>query len=299
MRADTPAVTGLAGACDCHLHVFGPAEQYPAAVEEARIPRGANLESYLGLAGSQGLERLVLVQPSGFGTNNDCLLDALRRLGPSRARGVVMVDEGEVSVERLQEWRSLGVRALRINGFRPDARHHVARADPAELLPTDAIAARIRAQAALAEALGFSLDLLVTGPVLLELLPTLAGLAVPFSVAHLGMFPAEKGPHDPGFARLLEFAAAPPRRCFVKATGSYRLAADPRASSVREMVRALLDTAPDRVIWGSDHPYLGFPDLDRALPFELAAAWLPGEHRHRVLVDNPRALYGFPELSGR
>lgn len=281
------------GASDCHLHVFGPVDRYPAAVEESRIPRGATLDDYLALAAGRGVERVVLVQPSGFGTDNRCLLDALTRIGLSRGRGVVMLDGSEEPPGSLEEWRQLGVRGLRINCFRPDAGRHAVPADPNDMLPLAALESTIRQQAAVAKDLGFSLDLLVTGSALLQLLPTLVDVGVPFTVAHLGMFPAEDGPDAPGFTRFLDFVAAPPRLCWVKATGPYRLSPHPGSTAVRDMMTAVLEVAPDRLIWGSDYPYLGFGDVDASLPFDLAETWFTGDQLRRVLVDNPACLYGF------
>jgi predicted TIM-barrel fold metal-dependent hydrolase len=77
------------GACDCHMHIFGPAERYPAAATRTYTPRLASLADYSKMAATIGLERVVFVQPSVYGTDNRCLLDAVKQVGPS-ARGVIV-----------------------------------------------------------------------------------------------------------------------------------------------------------------------------------------------------------------
>ncbi len=75
------------GACDCHVHVFGPAARYPLAPDRAYTPPEASLEDLLRTEEKLGMQRMVLVQPSVYGADNSCMLDALKALG-SRARGV-------------------------------------------------------------------------------------------------------------------------------------------------------------------------------------------------------------------
>src|SRR5262249_4628718 len=91
-----PAFRAPALACDAHFHVFGPAERYPhGGVNEALryVPPLAPLSDYLALAAHLGFERYVLVQPSAYGRDNTCMLDAMREIGIARCRGIVDVDE--------------------------------------------------------------------------------------------------------------------------------------------------------------------------------------------------------------
>jgi len=82
----------MRGACDCHTHVFGPAARYPFSPDRAYTPPDASVEQLVALHDSLGIERVVIVQPSPYGTDNSCTLDATRRLG-DRARAVVVVDD--------------------------------------------------------------------------------------------------------------------------------------------------------------------------------------------------------------
>ena len=85
------------------------------------------------------------------------------------------------------------------------------------------------------------------------------------------------------------------RRCWVKLTGIYRMSTAPNFQDVAPMARALIETSPDRLIWGSDFPHLSFEDKVGSIQlFNLLGKWAPDETtRKQILVDNPAKLYGF------
>ena len=90
--------------CDSHFHVFGPAERYPHA-------------------GGLGVQKYVFVQPSSYGRDNACMLDAMREIGPAKCRGIVDIDE-DASDAALERLHAAGVRGVRVNvnPIKPDAR---------------------------------------------------------------------------------------------------------------------------------------------------------------------------------
>src|ERR1700752_946003 len=100
-------------ACDAHFHVFGPAERYPYGPDLRSPPPLAPLEDMLALAKKLGIERFVFVQPSAYGRDNRCMLDAMAALGAS-CRGIVDLDENAPDAE-LERLHALGVRGVRIN----------------------------------------------------------------------------------------------------------------------------------------------------------------------------------------
>ena len=102
-----------AGSCDCHTHVFGPTERYPLAADRQYTPGQARLEDMLRLHDQLGIERVVIVHPSPYGSDNSCTLDALLALG-ERGRGVAVIDE-KTSDAQLQAMHDAGVRGVRIN----------------------------------------------------------------------------------------------------------------------------------------------------------------------------------------
>jgi predicted TIM-barrel fold metal-dependent hydrolase len=107
------------------------------------------------------------------------------------------------------------------------------------------------------------------------------------------MFLAREGPRQPGFAEMIELAKH--GRCWLKLTGPYRFAEAPDFTGSAEMVRALTESVPGRLIWGTDHPHLSFADkVGSVRLFNLLGEWIPDEvTRRKVLVDNPAKLFGF------
>src|SRR3954447_19675357 len=101
------------GACDCHVHVFGNPAQFPFAEKRVSTPPLASVEQLLELQRDLHLERVVVVQPSVYGADNACTLDAVRRMG-QRARAVVVIGE-QTSRGELQEMHGVGARGVRLN----------------------------------------------------------------------------------------------------------------------------------------------------------------------------------------
>jgi 2-pyrone-4,6-dicarboxylate lactonase len=236
------------------------------------------------------------VQPSLYGEDNGCLLDALREAGADRARGVVMMDDAPAADGKLERWHTLGVRGIRIICFPP---HHAVHSVRSPMHPepgwADEVRPRIERRAALARELGWHLDLLAPGWLVCELLPTLRALPVDFALAHLGMFPAAEGPGQPGFKALLDLLADGSGRCWVKLTGPYRISQQEGFTDVEPMASAALAVAPERVLWGSDYPHLSWADrVSTADMADLLHRLVPdAADRTRVLVHNPALLYGF------
>jgi predicted TIM-barrel fold metal-dependent hydrolase len=271
--------------CDCHFHVFGPAGRYPHNQADLRYaPPTAPVEDFLALAKKLGIERFVFVQPSAYGRDNRCMLDAMREAG-TNCRGIVDIDESasDAEIERLD---ALGVRGVRLNlspirpfetGFAP------------KLLP------RIERLAGRCAEIGWQLDFLTPGWLTAELMPTLAKLKLDFTLAHFGMFLAKDGVRQAGFQQLLELLRRGERHCWVKLTGVYRMSVAEGFADAAPMARALIEAAPDRVIWGSDYPHLSFAEKVGSVElWNLLGKWAPDEAtRRRILADNPQRLFKF------
>src|ERR1700749_3383993 len=104
------------GACDAHMHVFGPADKYPCVAHPHYTLPDGKLEHYLRVMPALGIERFIIVQPSFYGTDNSCLLDNLAVAGDS-ARGVATLD-ANVSAAELERFHAIGVRAVRLDIFK-------------------------------------------------------------------------------------------------------------------------------------------------------------------------------------
>ncbi|MFZ2737984.1 MAG: amidohydrolase family protein [Burkholderiaceae bacterium] len=280
LRLRAPAL-----ACDAHFHVFGPAEQYAYEANLRYKPPLAPLSDYLELAKLMGFERFVFVQPSAYGRDNRCMLDAMAQVGTERCRGIVDVHE-DVSDAELELLHGLGVRGIRIN------------VSPVQAFAADlgqSMLPRILKLDGRCAELGWHLDFLLPGWLTQEMLPTFAKLKVNYSLAHMGMFLAQQGPEQVGFKALLDLLRHGNGHCWVKFTGTYRMATAPHYQDAAAMAQALIAAAPDRLIWGSDYPHLSFADqVGSAQLFNLLADWTPDPAvRHKILVDNPKNLFGF------
>jgi predicted TIM-barrel fold metal-dependent hydrolase len=281
-----PAFAAPPNACDAHFHVFGPAEQYAYGTDIRYKPPYEPVERYLRLARRLGFERYVFVQPSAYGFDNSCMLDAMRHLDPAIRRGIIDLDETTTSDKELSDLDSLGVRGIRVN-ISPIRKPEAGLA--ASMRPRILRLARICAERA------WHLDFLTPGWLVSELMPTLYDLPVEFSVAHMGLFPAKNSPKQPGFQSFLDLVDDGSKRCWVKLTGIYRFSTAPDFSDVKPMAQALIERVPDQLIWGSDFPHLSFHDRVGTIQlYNLLAEWAPDpKTRQRILADNPARLFGF------
>jgi 2-pyrone-4,6-dicarboxylate lactonase len=280
-----PAFRAPPLACDAHFHVFGPVQRYPARDPKIRykIPT-APLQDYLKLAQRLGIERFVFVQPSAYLRDNECMLDAMKEMG-ARCRGIVDLDEHAPDAE-LARLDAIGVRGVRIN---------VSPIHPPEAGLLQRLLPRVQRLEARCTEIGWHLDFLLPGWLTAEMLPVLAKLRVDHSLAHMGMFVAKDGPRQPEFVKLLDLLKQGSGRCWIKFTGTYRMSQAPGFADVLPMARAIIEAAPDRIIWGSDYPHLSFADKVGSVQlFNLLGDWAPEEAvRHKILVDNPARLFGF------
>jgi 2-pyrone-4,6-dicarboxylate lactonase len=269
-----PAFAMPPGACDTHFHVFEPG--YPHVPEPLYTFPDGTLDAYLRMAEVLGIERMVLVQPSFYGTDNSLLRDVLKRLGGPgpRCGGVVQLGE-DASDAELDEFHELGVRAIRLDLF--------ARAS----WPAAELAAYIQRMAARATPRGWHLQFYTPGTIVRDLLPFLADLEDTFVIDHMGYLTES----DPEFDRRL-LALLGQGSCWIKLSGPYRVAKNKPLSSVAPWGRALVAARPDRLIWGSDWPHLPDGQRDTGEILNLLADWAPDEaDRRTILVDGPGRLF--------
>jgi 2-pyrone-4,6-dicarboxylate lactonase len=282
-----PAFVAPPHACDAHFHIFGPAGKYRHVATDLRYqPPIAPLDEFLALARRLGFERFVFVQPSAYGLDNACMFDAMAELDPALRRGIVHLDETNAGDAQLALWDERGVRGVRIN---------ISPIRKPEAGLADALRPRIVRTADICRDLGWHVDLLLPGWLISELMATLHTLPVAFSVAHMGLFPARDGAAQQGFREFLSLVADGSKRCWVKLTGIYRFSQHPAFADVKPFAEALIATAPDQLIWGSDFPHLSFHDKVGTIGlYNELAEWAPdAAMRRRILADNPARLFGF------
>ena len=291
MPADqrAPEVKGPPLSCDCHLHVFGDPVRYPYSAERRNSPPAVPLAEYL--AGYQdfakrcGIERMVFTQPSTYGRDNACMLDAIRMAG-GNARGIVDIDEHAADAE-LARLNSAGVVGIRINLGPPNR--------PRETGLMEKSLARIQRLDARCAEIGWQLDILSPSWLIVDMLDIYRKFKSNFTLAHFGMFLARDGAQQPGLLKMLDFLRHGEGRCWIKLTAPYRMATAPGYADSTIIAQALIAAAPDRIIWGSDYPYLSHADKVNSIDlFNLVAQWMPdAATRQKILVDNPAKLFGF------
>jgi 2-pyrone-4,6-dicarboxylate lactonase len=277
-----PAFPVPSGACDSHVHVFGPPSRYPGVdTPHYTLPDG-DLLQLQRMTLALNLTRFVIVQPSYYGTDNSCLLDALAAAGP-RARGVAMVNES-ISEAELEAMHVRGIRALRLDLFLRSG------------LPTSELIAYIERSVRRTAALGWHVQFYTPGRVIRDLLPFLADLDSDFVVDHMGYMLESDGLTRVDFDRLLKVIAR--GRGWIKLSAPYRLAKDGNFARLQPLVAAVTAAAPTRVIWGSDWPHIPDGGRDTGQLLNLLAEWVPDtDARARILVNNPATLFGFEPRS--
>jgi len=268
-------------ACDCHLHVFGPADRYPYQRTRGYTPPDSPFSEMKALHAALGIGRAVLVQASVHGTDNRAILDAVAT-DPARYRAVASVTE-DVTDGELERLHAGGVRGFRVNlvdkGGMPFR----------SLASLDAVAARVRS-------LGWHAELLVHVDDSPEFLAIARHLPIPVCVGHIGYAKAAGALESLAYREFL--ALLRDGACWAKLTGPYRISARDRApyNDVALLARAAVEAAPGRIVWGTDWPHVmlkGVMPNDAEL-LDLLADWVPDVAlRHRILVENPATLYGF------
>ena len=270
------------GACDTHFHVFGPLDKYPVATRSRYEPPHAPLEEYIELAKKLGIERMVFVQPSAYGTDNTYMLESMARVKVP-CRGIVDIDENAPDA-LIESLHAQGVRGVRINTS-PIAPHDANRARE--------LTGRVKTLERRTKGLNWMLEFLGPSWLTREMMPVMRELEMDYILCHIGMFLAKDGPKQPGFADMIDLAKN--GRCWLKLTGPYRFAEAPQFAGSTEMVQELVRAVPDRLIWGTDHPHLSFADkVGSVRLFNLLGEWIPDEAvRRKVLAANPARLFGF------
>lgn len=273
-----PRLAAPAGTCDTHFHVFGPLDAFPYQPDRSYTPPAASVEAYQRVQAALGIDRCVIVQPSVYGTDNGCTLEAMRRLGPG-CRAVAVVDE-TFTDRQLENLAAAGVRGIRFNLlFRGGTR----------LDSLERLAGRIAP-------LGWHVQLLLDGRDLPALAATLRALAVDIVVDHMGHAPAALGVGHPGNQALLDLVRG--GRCWVKLSGAYRTSGERVPyDDVAPLARALIAAGPERMVWGSDwpHPAIPCPMPNDAELLDLVGRWTDDpDQQRKILADNPARLYGFP-----
>ena len=271
-----------AGACDCHHHIYD-AVRFPPAQPGSAIIADARLEEYRRLQRRIGTSRNVVVTPLAYGTDNRVTLDAIAQLG-SNARGVAVIHPTVTDAE-LKLLADGGIRGIRFSLTDP-------RAAAKSIEMIEPLSKRVNA-------LGWHVQINMTADQIVAAQDLWNRLPSGIVFDHMGHVPQPAGLNHPVFnviRRLVDKG-----RTWVKLSVTYDNTKDGPAgyADINKVAQAYVKAAPERMVWGSNWPHPNETmKPDDAMLFDLMAKWAPDEAtRHRILVQNPAALYGFGRLA--
>jgi 2-pyrone-4,6-dicarboxylate lactonase len=267
------------GACDAHVHVFGPRARFPFAKGRRYTPSDATKEMLFALHGRLGIQHCVIVQPACHGTDNSVTVDAIAATGGSY-KGVALIPL-TISDTELKRLDAAGLCGARF--------HYMT-----HLAKGPSIGEVVAFSRRLAD-IGWHLQIHMEASLIAELTPALKRAPVPVVIDHMGRVDASLGLDQPDFRALL--ALLKNENVWVKVSGADRVTrvGPPYADAV-PFARTLVDEFGDRCVWGTDwpHPNHQGPVPDDGGLVDILAEIAPNEDaRQALLVDNPQRLYRF------
>ncbi len=288
VKFDVPA-----GACDCHTHIHGDPEKFPFFSGRVYTPELASPEEMAALHKALHIERVVIVTPSVYGTDNSSTLFGMKARGAT-ARGVAVIDEKTPDSD-LDGLNQAGIRGIRLNLATGGT--------------NDPTVGRQRFQAAVerVKTRGWQIQMFTSLPMISAIKELVGASPVPVVFDHFGGAQAELGTEQAGFADLVELVRS--GKAYVKISGAYRASKlAPDYPDAAPLASALIAANSDRIVWGTDWPH---PDsvtppgrkptevtplfqIDDGRLFNQLPIWAPDAAvRKKILVDNPARLYGF------
>lgn len=282
--ARKPSFVVPPNACDCHAHIMGPLSRFPFNPNRSVTSPEALVEDYAAMLEFLGITRMVLVQPSLFGTDNSCQLDAMARMPTSQVRGVAVV-EPSVSTAEINRLHKGGMRGIRLN---------ILARGGTTLEYMERLAERI-------SPFGWHIQLWVDGRMMSDLAGRVRRLGLPVVIDHMGLSNVDlsRGVNQESFLSLLQMLDW--GNVYVKLSGTFRSSRSgrPDYSDIRPYGELLIRANPERCVFGTDWPHNRLPHDTFDLPdcgelLDLVSAWSPNEAiTRKILVDNPERLYQF------
>jgi predicted TIM-barrel fold metal-dependent hydrolase len=292
-QPETPVAFDVpAGACDCHTHIIGDPATFPFARERTYTPEPALPEEMAALHQRLHIERVVIVTPSVYGTDNAATLYGMKARGAT-ARGVAVIDE-TTPESALIHFAQAGVRGIRLNLATGGVN------DP------DVARQRFLAAVDRVKHANWHVQFYTTPAVIVALKDAFAASPVPIVFDHFAGAQAALGTEQPGFADVLDLVKS--GKAYVKISGAYRISkAAPDYVDAAPLARALIAANPDRILWGTDWPHTAptppgkaptdvtpLSPIDDGRLLNQLPLWAPDAAiREKILVANPARLYGF------
>ena len=281
---ESPKLKAPPLACDCHHHIYD-VDRFPpvqsGAIPNARVPEYRMLQQRIGAT------RDVIVTPRPYGTDNRVTLDAIAQLKPN-ARGVAVIHP-DITDAELKTLASGGIRGIR---FIPSSTATTAAVTTIDMI--EPLSRRVND-------LGWHVQIAMVGDEIVAAEDLWNRLPSVIVFDHMGELPLPMGVKHPAFSlirRLIDKGRTWVKLSVGTQAGEY-VSAKSRTQSyaeVNQVGRAYVQAAPERLVWGSNWPHPNETTKpDDAVLLDLLAEWAPNERtRHRILVENPESLYGFP-----
>jgi predicted TIM-barrel fold metal-dependent hydrolase len=281
------------GACDCHTHIFGPVDRYPYWSDRTYTPADASVEQLNLLHKALGIELVVIVHPSPYGTDNSRTLDALQELG-SKARGVAVIDENTITYQQIEHLHQSGFRGARLN------LETVGVSDP------DIARVKLNKTAQMIKPFGWHIQIFSNLDLVTALKKDTIECVVPVVLDHFARMPIDGGMEQ---AKILDlFQMLQSGNLWMKLSAPQRTTSNPDSECMIELVQQLVKICPNQLVWGSDWPHSGAHYGKKRVkeeiePFHLINDghalnrlfnWVKDSHlMQKILTDNPSRLYDF------
>lgn len=277
---------------DCHTHVFGDPQRFPFFDGRTYTPESASVAELQKMHRALHIDRVVIVQPSVYETDNSCTLDAIRQIGPT-ARGVAVIGDQTTSAQ-LEQMHEVGIRGIRIN------------LETSGIEDPSIAKQRFKGGVeAMKRRHNWHIQIYANLGLIAALKDEVSASPVPVVFDHFGGLKAADGPHQAGLDAL--FALVQSGKAYVKLSAPYRVSnLAPDFSDVAPFAKALVAANPARMLWGTDWPHpqtqtgndphqvTPLYQIDDGRDLNLFAEWVPdAAQRKAILVDNPARLYGF------
>ncbi|KIW17201.1 hypothetical protein PV08_04392 [Exophiala spinifera] len=275
------------GTWDSHMHVVDP-DRYTLAPDAKYRPHAHTLEDAKAFYSQLGIQNMVLVQPSIYGNDNSCMLDALRELTPRHGRAVVGLDPRAIDHSTMQKWHALGVRGARLNLV------SVGR----EVTESE-LRSELQAYARVLKPLDWVVQLYIPLRLATPLEKIVPDLGVKVCVDHFG-WPTMPDPSDPsqatspfqmtGFESLVSLLQ---KQTWVKLSAPYRLSKDPDMRDMDPIGQVLIKEARDRTVYATDWPHTRFDGIDSVPFIERCFEWCENDPEliERLFRDNAEELW--------
>jgi predicted TIM-barrel fold metal-dependent hydrolase len=279
------------------MHVVDTVK-YPLSPTAQYKPPVHSLADYSNSIGaSLGIKKAVLVQPSIYGTDNSCLLDALRDLTPNYGRGVVEIDPARISHDQLKDWHKLGVRGVRVN-----------LKSVGKVLNAQELRTELLRYAEVIRPLDWVLQIYLPLNMVSYLEAVVPDLQVKVCIDHFGSpdLPSTFDPTNslnpdslPGFGSLVKLLEC--GNTWVKISAPYRLTKDPQMRDLEVIAKTFLRRAGDRVVYSTDWPHTRFENIDPRPFADACLRWCGGDQAiaEALFRTNAERLWDVENITAR